>query len=549
MKRAVVWLLLVSVLLSVMPAAFAGRVEEFTVETSESGVTVILPAGHAEKGFYKLFWMDNNTGEIKSDVFPVDTPEYRIEAEAGADYRFALFYAKKKGGLPSSWDGDKPNEPEGPSVWKVLWMDARTIEFPEAGIVNTMSEEDFLVSEEAAQRFEALAEDYTGGLVDIQVTRMTLEEPVTEMEYYLEDGYCVVPDSVNADHYAQFTYDSIFVLGRMDGIYVKYNGIARNPDNSMDDPGFSFICLVGDDPADMNGGGIENVCVHEWLHQLGFYYGSFKLEIPDPDHPENYGYDPAPGGTLDPQFFREALTMKSRTEDGRYVGVPAEAWQYKPTHKPKKWDLSHMQNQLVPEELRWQKAEPAETPEPAENPYVPEVTGTLVNEYKYENKTMNLGCVLMDWLFLTGDEYFAGHTLMPLIDPEETAADFTGGLVAEYAESYNAPCNVLFEITYPTESFIAQYDEAAYLEKTKGQLEEGAAKAGLKDFTCEILPYRIGEKTLSGLKTSYLTINGVKVYQVGISWLGGDHLSTVEITAYMVDRIDSIVEKLYWLDP
>lgn len=43
--------------------------------------------------------------------------------------------------------------------------------------------------------------------------------------------------------------------------------------------------------------------------------------------------------------------------------------------------------------------------------------------------------------------------------------------------------------------------------------------------------------------------NGVKVYQVGISWLGGDHLSTVEITAYMVDRIDSIVEKLYWLDP
>ena len=121
--------------------------------------------------------------------------------------------------------------------------------------------------------------------------------------------------------------------------------------------------------------------------------------------------------------------------------------------------------------------------------------------------------------------------------------------MAEYAESYNAPCNVLFEITYPTESFIAQYDEAAYLEKTKSQLEEGAAKAGLKDFTCEIVPYRIGEKTLSGLKTSYLTVNGVRVHQVGISWLGGDHLSTVEITAYMVDRIDSIVEKLYWLDP
>ena len=48
MKRIVVWLLLVSVLLSVVPAAFAGLVEEFTVETSESGVTVILPAGHAE---------------------------------------------------------------------------------------------------------------------------------------------------------------------------------------------------------------------------------------------------------------------------------------------------------------------------------------------------------------------------------------------------------------------------------------------------------------------------------------------------------------------
>ena len=53
MKRAVVWLLLVSVLLSVMPAAFAGRVEEFVrkmEDVFDPGCCFVLdvrPAGPA----------------------------------------------------------------------------------------------------------------------------------------------------------------------------------------------------------------------------------------------------------------------------------------------------------------------------------------------------------------------------------------------------------------------------------------------------------------------------------------------------------------------
>ena len=36
--------------------------------------------------------------------------------------------------------------------------------------------------------------------------------------------------------------------------------------------------------------------------------------------------------------------MKSRTEYGRYVGVPAEAWQYKPTTPPVNENLRRLQN-------------------------------------------------------------------------------------------------------------------------------------------------------------------------------------------------------------
>ena len=554
MKRIIAWLLLAAMLLAVLPAAAAEKnvqVDSFTVETTDTGFTVILPEAYAAKGYFKLFWKNEQTGDIQSAVFEVDTPTCAIEADTGAKYSFQLFYAKKRGLLPASWKEDKPEEPQGPVVWKVLWMDARTIEYPDAGIVNRMTEEDYRISEDASKDFEALIEEYTGGLVDIEITRMTLEEPVTTMTYYPDTGFCVEQSDVNMKHYAMRKYDSVFVFGRMDHILSKYNGFACRPENSREEPGYSFIRLAGEDCLPTDAAAIKYICVHEFLHQLNFFYETYQLEIPDPDKPENYGYGPVPGGILEPQFFREALTMTAVNEDGKYVGVPAEAWAYRPTKATAKRDLRSLQDQEAPADRRWQKAEaePAETAAPAEIRHDPEALGTMDEDRAvYENTVMGLRCKLDNWLWMTGEEYYTRYNVQWIIDPEEQDMDFEDGLAPLYAESYDLPQNILFQILYPTETFIAQYDEAAFMEKMKTLLDKGSLKADfIGDFRCEIVQSRIGNRTLPAVKCSYL-VSGIKIYQLNVQWLDGDHMNSIQLTSYMTDDFDSILERFRLLD-
>ena len=109
-KRIVAWIILLAVLFAAVPAwaVTIAQVEDFTVERDGGVITVTPPEGFAEKGYYKLFWKDEATGEIQSDVFPADTPSYRIEAEEDAEYSFQLYYAKQRGKLPSVWKEDRP---------------------------------------------------------------------------------------------------------------------------------------------------------------------------------------------------------------------------------------------------------------------------------------------------------------------------------------------------------------------------------------------------------------------------------------------------------
>ena len=545
LKRIAALLVLAVMLLAAVPAAFADQneqVEGFTAERTESGITVTLPAGYADKGYFKLFWKNEGSGDVRNAVIPVDTPSYQIEAEEGTEYSFQLFYAKKRGLLPSAWK-EEP-DPKGPAVWKVLWIDAQTIDF--LGITNRMTEEDHRISEDASKDFEALIEEYTDGLVDIQISRMTLEEPITSMAYYPKDGYDIEQTDFDMIHYGMRKYDSIFLFGRMDHIRVKYNGFACPQKNSREEPLYSFIRLAGETCLPQDEAAIKYVCVHEFLHQLGFFYKTYQLEIPDPDTPEKYGYEPAPGGTLDPQFFRDALTMKAVTEDGRYAGVPAEAWEYKPTRTTVSWDLSFMQDGEVPAELRWRKEEPAETAEPAGNAYDPEIFGIL-DEFRYENKVMGIGCTLDNWGYLTPEEYYAREKPAFFISGDDAETYFTDGVMVKYAESYEKPVNVMFTILYPSDTFAKQYDETAYLEQTMELLEQGASGLNLADYTCGIVQCRIGNRTLPGIKSSYL-LYGVKTYQLTMEWLDGDHMNTVEITSYMSDECESVLEHFFLLD-
>ena len=106
--RMMTWLLLAALLITVFPVSSLAAWEKLTnfrTSTTESVITVSLPDGYSDKGYYKLFWQEKQSDEIHSAVLSVETKTYEIRANSGSEYSVALFYARTKGSLPAKWDG------------------------------------------------------------------------------------------------------------------------------------------------------------------------------------------------------------------------------------------------------------------------------------------------------------------------------------------------------------------------------------------------------------------------------------------------------------
>ena len=547
-KRMIAWLILTAILLTVVSAACAAskeRIEDFTAEQAESGITVTLPAGYAEKGFFKLFWKNMVSGEIRSAVIPVNTPEYQIVTEEGAEYSFQLFYAHNRGLLPAAWEEEKTEKSQGPGVWKVLWIDADTVDF--LGITNRMSEANHRLSEKFSKEFETYVEDLANGQVDIEITRMNLEEPVTKMTYDHVTGYSISADDINMKHYAIHKYDSVFIISRLDGFFIHYSGLASKPKSAREEPGYASVYLIGDDVNYMQDDIVKAVFVHEWLHQLNFFYSRFGLEIPDPDKGSDYGYeqDPTMSGSINEQFFRDVLTMKTHNAEGKYIGVPPEAWHCTPTDHEGIWNLSHLQSQTDPDYQPPEKKEKDPTTALAEDR---EIYGTL-DASGYRNQIMGLSFAHRDWRFALPEEFAGMAKDIFTVSPD--IIDFVnkpGSVVTMYAVNSKQPEKAYLGVIRDA-SFVKQYDETAYLEQLKQSYEEIAEAYGRVDFKAGMTAYRIGERTLSGLKTEYTSAQNARIYSVALAWLDGDQMNTLCVTSAMEDRCDNILALFHWQDP
>ena len=548
-KRIIAWIILLAVLFSVVPAWAApiGPVENFTVEQDGGVITVTPPEGYAEKGYYKLFWKNETTGEIRSEVFPVDTPSFRIDAEEGAEYSFQLHYAKQKGKLPSVWKEDRPEEtPSGPSVWKVLWIDAPTVDF--RGITTQMSEENYQASGEIAQAFEAFAEELTLGRVDIEITRMTLDTPVTELEYSPETGYFIDPDNCDMKHYAMRKYDAVFVIGRFERILRRYNGVTVQVDNPKETPGYSFIPLYADD-IEVCGGidYLRDVCVHEWIHQLVFLYETYHLQVPDPDESEKYGYAPyLEGGGLDHGLFRDALTMTAVSEDGRYIGVPEGAWQYKPTHYAQK-NLSALQQEKVPD---WPVIQ-AEEPAPAETALAdidPAVFGTLdaVNGI-YDNAYMGLSLNLSGCSVYSVDNLPYGGTSADIREDDPEFIKNDDSVLALFAANASEPADVSLIVSKAPAQFIRENGEEAYLLELQKNFERWADQYKPAEFSSELIERKVAGQTMPGIRLFYM-YGDIPSWQEILIRQDDDHLNTITVNAFMFDIGQDMLDRFTRLD-
>lgn len=546
LKRVTALLLLAAMLLAVLPVSAAElntQVEDFTVEQADSGITVILPDKYAEKGFFKLFWKNTQTGEILDAVFPVDTAAYEIEAEAGAEYTFQLFYAKKRGLLPAAW---KEEARKGPAVWKVLWLDLETIDY--LGITNNMSEQNRLASQRLSRAFESFVEESTDGLVDIEITRMSIDKPVTALSYNPIFGYTITPSDIDLKHLAFRKYDSVLVMARLDRFSLKYAGVAYTPDNPREEPGYAVVVMIGDNPTPKGMADMKTVCIHEWLHQLGNFYSEWKLEIPNPDTPEQFGFDPFKGNR-DLQFFKEALSMKAQANDGRFLGVPAEAWQYKPTHNPEKWDLSYLQEQEVPADF-----EPREEITVVADEVVQEYDASAAPEgYKYENEAMELGCVLENWDYYSLDDYrrylnvFRSSSSEEYSDEDPDVLKNDNSAVVMYAASSEQPNSITLLRNTSAVPFMKQNGEAAYVQEIKNRYDRLTAKYIYKDFNYEIVQRKIGSREMYGMKLSYPDYGDCMEYFESLYWLDGDYMNYIMVHSSMFDNCDSILDQFYLL--
>ena len=549
-KRLIALMILAAMLLAALPVSAAELntpVEDFTVEQTDSGFTVILPDGYAERGFFKLFWKNNLTDETLNAVFPVDTTAYQIETEAGAEYSFQLFYAKKRGLLPAGWKEEKAEEEfQGPSIWKVLWIDVETVDC--LGITNRMTERNHQVSEEVSKAFESFVEESTDGLVDIEITRMTIDEPVTALTYNPDYGYSLPSSELDVKHLALRKYDSVLVMARLDHFALTYAGLATAPENPREEPGYAVVVMLGDNPSPEHIADMKIVCVHEWIHQLGSFYQKWQLEIPNPDKPEVYGFDPYTGNR-DMQFFKEVLTMKAQADDGRLLGVPAEAWQYKPTHNPEKWNLSYLQDQEVPADFQPREKQPVITPELPEGPDIFDIP---TNGIIYENATMDIGCALEDWVFYTQQGY------LNLLDTNRARAgeysdedpDFLKNndpVTMMYMANSKKPGTVTFQVSTSAVPFVKQYGEEAYAEEIKKFYDRAFAASSPDDFSYEIIHRRISDREVPGIKISYNANGTFEVYTEMLYWLNGDLLNTLIIKTSMTDYCTSILNHIYLL--
>lgn len=321
-------------------AAASGRIEAIDAKVSEEGITVTLPDEYGGKGYFKLLWKNSETGEVGSAVIKADEKEYLIETENAADWSLQLFYARKRGVLPSGWE----EEPEYTTpVWKILWVDLETIDF--MGVTNHTTENNRRTVDNAAAAFERIVEALSGGRVDIENERLTVTEPVTALSGDDTDGYYVSRTDFDVRHYAIHRYDMVFAFGRMDGIpALFYDGIAMGKENSMDDPGYSFIKLEDDEVYEGDFTSFAPLCIHEWFHVLDMFYENYRIKVPNPDETDKYGYGINPGNKSPVEFIADTLTMQVWDEEtGLYIGVPEEAWQYAPTHSIWRRDLSGLQ--------------------------------------------------------------------------------------------------------------------------------------------------------------------------------------------------------------
>jgi hypothetical protein len=191
--------------------------------------------------------------------------------------------------------------------------------------------------------YEEFVEKYANGKLDAQITVDVVQNPVTAIDTYGDDIYGVqlpLPDKIRLKPDKNF--DCLIITADYSGIPIGWLGITSGMTSwitfchsgcSMEYGGFS--------PDEDTKRFHTNVYVHEWCHQLEYYFPTldpdFHMPVLHNDQSE-YGYTDANTGLTGEQrlvrWYADYIggsIKKYPGATGQYRGVDAEWWQYPPS--------------------------------------------------------------------------------------------------------------------------------------------------------------------------------------------------------------------------
>lgn len=250
----------------------------------------------------------------------------------------------------TTWVTLGDNHSEGKTIWRILWAICPVIDATVNGVryQTTMTEEEINLVKLKATWFEEFVEKYTHNKLDIQVTVDVIRNPITTLNPATDNNVYgfPLPEEDRFRLRPEDNFDGVILTADYTGIPKTWMGITASSQRT------SWVVFCRSGCGDMTYGGADpnleikrlhtDVYVHEWLHQVEWYFPTLGSGYETPvlhNSATEYQYTPAntglSGEALLEKWYIDYLQgsiVEYAGATGACKGIHPDWWQYSPSY-------------------------------------------------------------------------------------------------------------------------------------------------------------------------------------------------------------------------
>jgi len=224
-----------------------------------------------------------------------------------------------------------PQATSAPFVWKLALLvypnatiTYKALDGTPVSVTTAMTPDELNVVQTSATGMEALANQWSDGQVQLQVSMIVVDHPLTSLSLHTANTtanyYAITPADVAPDLRAltpDGAYDSIITVWKPwneqgQAVPTDYWGLGIGTDTASN--GSTFATLILGNAAAWGQPGLNaEVLMHEWMHGVVYYYDAMTgRKLPSPDDRATDGYEPitvAAGGSQ-ARFIHDIMTAQ-----------------------------------------------------------------------------------------------------------------------------------------------------------------------------------------------------------------------------------------------